>query len=212
METIVWIAFVAGLVVAGLVLGFKKRSVWLGASLVVIGTVITAFMLWAPDSFRGETIQATPPSEALFPDAQPGSDWTLAVAPGWPNQPGFSLMLPPGWTLNELQGIDSYVGEITGDGVRLMFDYGRYGWNLTPEDEPEHEYIVSFEDIGGREAKLLLAVDSPSNSTTATYEAATGVHFGGLDSNHNLMLEGRGLTREQQRVAIAIFRSIRLPE
>ena len=147
-----------------------------------------------------------------FPDAQPGSDWIPAVAQGWPDQPGFSLMLPPGWALNELQGIDSYVGEITGDGVRLMFDYGRYGWNLTPEDEPEHEYIVSFEDIGGREAKLLLAVDSPSNSTTATYEAATGVHFGGLDSNHNLMLEGRGLTREQQRVAIAIFRSIRLPE
>ena len=117
-----------------------------------------------------------------------------------------------GIVLNELQGIDSYVGEITGDGVRLMFDYGRYGWNLTPEDEPEHEYIVSFEDIGGREAKLLLAVDSPSNSTTATYEAATGVHFGGLDSNHNLTLEGRGLTREQQRVAVAIFRSIRLPE
>ena len=50
-----------------------------------------------------------------------------------------------GIVLNELQGIDSYVGEITGDGVRLMFDYGRYGWNLTPEDEPEHEYIVSLE-------------------------------------------------------------------
>ena len=210
METIVWIAFVAGLVVAGLVLGFKKRSVWLGASLVVIGTVITAFMLWAPDSFRGETIQATPPSEALFSDAQPGSDWTPAVAPGWPNQPGFSLTLPPGWTLNELQGIDSYVGEIAGDGVRLIFDYGSYGWNLSPEDEPEHKYTVSYEDIGGREAKLLVAVDSPSSSTT--YQAATGVHFGGLDDNQDLTLVGRGLTQEQQRVAVAIFRSVRLLE
>ena len=212
METIVWIAFVAGLVVAGLVLGFKKRSVWLGASLVVIGTVITAFMLWAPDSFRGETIQATPPSEALFSDAQPGSDWTLAVAPGWPNQPGFSLMLPPGWTLNELQGIDSYVGEITGDGVRLSFDYGRYGWNLTPEDEPEHDYIVSYEEIGGREAKLLLPAAPPSNSTTEPYEPTTGVYFGGLDDNQTLTLQGRGLTPEQQRVAVAIFRSVRLLE
>ena len=46
-----------------------------------------------------------------FPDAQPGSDWIPAVAQGWPDQPGFSLMLPPGWALNELQGIDSYVGE-----------------------------------------------------------------------------------------------------
>ena len=84
-------------------------------------------------------------------------------------------MLPPGWTLNELQGIDSYVGEVVGDGMRLVFDYGRFGWNLTPEDEPEHEYIVSYEDIGGREAKLLLAVDSPASSTAATYQAATGV-------------------------------------
>ena len=121
-------------------------------------------------------------------------------------------MLPPGWTLNELQGIDSYVGEVVGDGMRLVFDYGRFGWNLTPEDEPEHEYIVSYEDIGGREAKLLLAVDSPSISTAATYQAATGVHFGGLDGNQTFTLEGRGLTREQQRAAVAIFRSVRIQE
>ena len=147
-----------------------------------------------------------------FPDAQPGSDWIPAVAPGWPDQPGFSLMLPPGWTLNELQGIDSYVGEVVGDGMRLVFDYGRFGWNLTPEDEPEHEYIVSYEDIGGREAKLLLAVDSSSSSTAATYQPATGVNFGGLYGNQDLTLVGRGLTREQQRVAVAIFRGVRFPE
>ena len=120
-------------------------------------------------------------------------------------------MLPPGWTLKDLQGIDSCVGEITGDGVRLTFDYGRYGWNLNPEDEPEHEYIVSYEDIGGREAKLLLAVDSSSVST-ATYDATTGMFFGGLDDNQELTLIGRGLTREQQRVVVAIFRSVRLLE
>ena len=77
-------------------------------------------------------------------------------APGWSDQPGFSLLLPPGWALNELQGIDSYVGEVTGDGVRLMLDYGSYSWGLNPEDEPEHEYLVSYEDIGGLRAKLLL--------------------------------------------------------
>ena len=144
-----------------------------------------------------------------FPDAQPGPDWTQAVAPGWSDQARFSLMLPPGWKLEELQGIDSYVGEVTGDGVRLMFDYGRYSWNLNPEDEPEHEYIVSYEEIGGREAKLLLAVGS-STKSTASYEAATGVYFGGLDDHQALNMVGRGLTPEQQRVAVAIFRSIRV--
>ena len=34
-------------------------------------------------------------------------DWTLIEAYGWPG--GFSLRLPEGWQLNELQGIDSYV-------------------------------------------------------------------------------------------------------
>ncbi len=50
----------------------------------------------------------------IVPDSQPGSDWTRAEAPGWSDQTGFSVMLPPGWTLTELQGVDSYVGEVTG--------------------------------------------------------------------------------------------------
>jgi hypothetical protein len=60
METIVWIAVAATLVIAGLLMRFRKRSVWLGASLVVGGAVLAAFMLWAPDSIRGEAVQAVP--------------------------------------------------------------------------------------------------------------------------------------------------------
>ena len=150
-------------------------------------------------------------SNGLFPDARPGSEWTPAEAPGWSNRTGFSLMLPPGWKLNELQGIDSYVGEVTGDGVNLMFDYGSYSWGLNPEDEPEHEYIVHFERIGGREAKLLLPADT-SSGESATYEPVTGVYFGDLYDGNELNLTGRGLTLEQQLVAVAIFRSIRFPE
>ena len=91
--------------------------------------------------------------------------------------------------------------------MTLMFDYGWYSWDLDPEDEPEHEYIVSYEEIGGREAKLLLPVDSPSNSS-ASYEAATAVYFGDIYDRNRLNLVGRGLTQEQQQVAVAIFRSI----
>ena len=141
---------------------------------------------------------------------QPGPDWTRVEAPGWSDQQGFSLLLPPGWALNELQGIDSYVGEVTGDGVRLMFDYGSYSWGLNPEDEPEHEYLVSYEDIGGLRAKLLLPVKSPSGAT-ADHPPAIGVYFhdlGGASFN----LVGRGLTPDQQRVAVGIFRSVRVLE
>ena len=141
---------------------------------------------------------------------QPGPDWTRVEAPGWSDQPGFSLLLPPGWALNELQGIDSYVGEVTGDGVRLMFDYGSYSWGLNPEDEPEHEYVVSYEDIGGLRAKLLLPVKSPSGAT-ADHPPAIGVYFHDLGgASFNLI--GRGLTPDQQRVAVGIFRSVRVLE
>ena len=148
---------------------------------------------------------------------QPGPDWTRVEAQGWSDQQGFSLLLPPGWALNELQGIDSYVGELTGDGVRLMFDYGSHSWDLSPEDDPEHEYLVSYEDIGGLRAKLLLPVKSPSGATV-DYPPAIGVHFqdlGGASSNlvgRDLTLVGRGLTPDQQRVAVGIFRSVRVLE
>ena len=142
------------------------------------------------------------PAPSPFPDAQPEPDWTRVT------KRGFSLMLPPGWTINELQGVDSYVGEVTGDGARLTWDFGRYGWGLNPEDEPEHEYLVFYEDIGGFTGKLLLPVGSPGNSNAA-YPPATGVHFVNIRRGQRFNLIGRGLTLEQQRVAVAIFRSIR---
>ena len=169
--------------------------------------------VFAAMAFAGCVTGSPTPSAAngLFPDVRPGPEWTPAEAPGWSNRTGFSLMLPPGWKLNELQGIDSYVGEVTGDGVNLMFDYGSHSWGLNPEDEPEHEYIVHFEKIGDRDAKLLLPADT-SSSESATYEPVTGVYFSDLHDGNELNLTGRGLTLEQQLVAVAIFRSIRFPE
>ena len=111
-------------------------------------------------------------SDALQPyaDAQPQRDWRIVEVSGRPSQPGFSIRLPFGWELRELPDTDSYVGEVIGDdGVRLTFNYGRYAWNLDPADDPAYEYLVSYEDIGGLEAKLLIS----ANRT----QGYTGVHF-----------------------------------
>ena len=121
-------------------------------------------------------------------------------AQGWESQPGFSLRLPPGWELNELQGIDSYVGEVVGDGVRLTFDYGGYSWSLDPADDPDHSYTVTYEEIGGVEAKVLAPKDSS--------DGFTGVYFQSL-GGPSLNLVGQDLTPEQQSTAFVIFRSIR---
>ena len=67
---------------------------------------------------------------------------------------------------------------------------------------------VSCQYIDSLTAKLLLSVNPPGN-TTAEYEAATGVYFPNLRRGEEFNLIGRGLTLEQQRVAVAIFRSIR---
>lgn len=152
------------------------------------------------------TVTPAPQSApSLFPDAQPGEDWTRVTAPlGSHTGLGFSLLLPPGWTLNELEGIDSYIGEVTGDGVILEFEHGPYSWCPDPEAHPEiyHGYDVSYEEIGGLPALLEVPMD-PSDSYT-------GVCFENMDAPGEILwMGGWGLTPEQQRVAIGIFRSIR---
>ena len=150
-------------------------------------------------------LAGTPAQTVVFPEAQPGSELIRVTAPGWDDQTGFSLMLPPGWQLKEMQGIDSYVGEVVGDGVRLEFDYGMHSWGLNPEDEPEFDfdYLESYEDIGGLRAKLLVSMNPTGGHT--------GVYFDDL-GGQRMNLIGWGLSQEQQRVAIGVFRSIRVVE
>ena len=132
--------------------------------------------------------------------AQPSPDWQLVEAPGLGDQPGFSLRLPDGWELRETRPLDSYVGELVGDAVRLRFDYGRFSAMLNPEGRPETIYVLRYEDIGGYEAKLVIPLDP--------FGGRTGVNFRAMDGLR-LTIVGKDLTPEQQRTAFAIFRSIR---
>ncbi len=145
------------------------------------------------------SVPLTPTADTLW-EAQPSPEWRLVEISGWRSQAGFSLKLPPGWEFIELRGIDSYVGEIVGDGVRLWFDYGGFSPTLDPDDDPEHDYFVFFERIGGLEAKLV----RPKDST----EGLTGVYFPRFPSPA-LTVAGSDLNLEQQKIAFAIFRSAR---
>ena len=136
-------------------------------------------------------------------DTQPSPDWRLVEAPGGPNRAGFSLRLPPGWELDVVQVSDSHEGEIAGDGALLAFDFGGPSWSLSPTDDPEHTYIKAYEDIAGVRASLLISMDPGSGYTAAFFHKSGGP---------NLHIVGEDLTPEQQRTAVAVFRSIRLPE
>ena len=139
------------------------------------------------------------------PEHDVGDDWKLVEASGWPG--GFSLLLPQGWQLNELQGIDSYVGEIIGGGGRLNFDFGWYSSSLVDGDDPK--YVVSYEEIGGRRAKLVRPrVEGDGLITGVYFEDIDGSNLD-IPSQNRLQISGVGLTPAQQETALVVFRTIR---
>ena len=150
------------------------------------------------DTHSGQTVSLT--TATSFSLRTP-PDWRTVDVPGWAGQPGFSLQLPHGWELKELQGIDSYVGEVIGDGVRLSLDYGESPWDLEVAAGPPHLYSVLYRDVGGFEAKLITSM--------VPGEGYTGVYFADL-GGPSLNLVGEHLTTEQRETAFAVFGSIRL--
>ncbi len=167
----------------------KWTTVLIGLVLLLVG----AGSAWAGG--RTEEVVVRP---------QVPADWHLAKVPS--GEPRFSLWLPSGWQLNELQGIDSIVGEIVGEGVWLGFDFGWYSSSLAGDADALH--AVTYEEIGGRLAKLV--------QPKAMKEGGVGVYFEDFDGTgedssppFRLTIGGRGLTPEQQETAFTIFRSVR---
>lgn len=112
----------------------------------------------------------------------------------------FTLFLPPGWKFNELQGIDSYVGEFVGDGAKLGFDFGWYSYSLTEDGDPNH--IVTYETIDGYRAKIVIP--------KVTGSGTTGVYFDDLGDQTTFNLFGSNLNAFQQETALKIFRTIQI--
>lgn len=155
------------------------------------------------DKLTGKSVSITWLVPYTIANTQPSPDWTIVEAPGWPNRAGFSLRLPPGWELDMVQVSDSFAGEIAGDGARLASDFGGLSWSLSSTDDREHTYTKVYEDIGGVRASMLISMDPGSGYTAAFFHKLGGP---------NLHIVGEDLTPEQQRTAVAVFRSIRLPE
>jgi hypothetical protein len=123
----------------------------------------------------------------------PNNGW-LKVEAG-----AFSIYAPPGWEFHQKQGIDSYVGEFTGSGVVLEFDYGLYSSPL--EEAVEPKYVVAYETIGGYEAKVVCP--------RAPGHGVTGVYFPKIPRSNKLCLWGQNLTDTQGELTLKIFRTVR---
>ena len=151
----------------------------------------------------GSYALASNENDNVLPDI--ANEWDLVEASGWTS--GFSLRLPQEWQLHELQGIDSYVGEIVWDGGRLNFDFGWYSSSLAGDDDPH--YVVTYEEIGGRRAKLVRPGIEGDGLITGVYFEDFENDKLDLLSQNRLQISGVGLTRDQQETAFTVFRTIR---
>ena len=157
------------------------------------------------DGHTGQRVSVTRPIPYPVKDTRPAADWRVVEGPGWPSRPAFTLQLPPGWELNLLEGLgpdpSKVVGEVVGDGALLEFDYGGLPWSRAPSDDRAHNYSFGYEYVGGVRVQMLWSMDPGAGYTGAYFHRVDGP---------NLHIEGQGLTPEQQRIAVIIFRSIRL--
>ncbi len=151
--------------------------------------------------------RAAPPAAAA--PAQP----TAPIPSGWlrVDTGAFSVSLPPGWEYVPRQGIDSFVGQLVGGDMRLFFDYGMYSNPLATAGDPGYE--VTFECVGGKQAKLVVAKGAPARVTGVFFPEARVSDFGtpGPPVFDMLEVHGVDLSATQQELALTIFRSVRFP-
>ena len=158
------------------------------------------------DGHTGERVRVTRPIPFAIEDTKPKADWRVVEGPEWASRRPFSLQLPPGWELNVLEGLGpnpgKVVGEIVGDGARLEFDFGGRRRSLSHNHGPSYDYGLGYEEIGGVGANLIVSMDPGVGYTGALFHQKFGPNF---------HIVGEGLTPEQQRIAVTVFRSARIP-
>lgn len=103
----------------------------------------------------------------------------------------FTIRVPADWTPIELQGIDSYVGQIkTSNQETVMFDFGWYSSKLNVDISTHDINIVK---IDNKKAKIV----KPKGFGQGT----TGVYFDSLEVSkiNKFQISGTGLSKKNQK-------------
>lgn len=111
----------------------------------------------------------------------------------------FSIYAPPNWEFHKLQGIDSDIGELVGDRIRLVSDFG--SWSNPLDEARSPDYVIVHQSIGGYHAKIV--------SPRVSGKGITGIYFRRTSDRNKLCLYGQDLTAPQQELTLRIFRTIR---
>lgn len=113
----------------------------------------------------------------------------------------FTVYAPAAWVETPEQGIDSYIGTISGDGVTLRYDYGMYSGEFSRSSEyNESEYDVLNTAINGFEAVIYTPKVAGKGNTVLNVMSPRG--------EGNLNLYGENLSAEQQEIVVEIFKTV----
>ncbi|WP_026753039.1 hypothetical protein [Sediminibacter sp. Hel_I_10] len=113
------------------------------------------------------------------------------------------------FTLEELQGIDSYVGNVNGSGITISFDYG---WYTRPVSNlPTDEYIVTEDEINGHYRQIVEPIDSESNYTRIhLFKISDSIES--PDGYNSLTLYTNNLNTVEQNMIIEVFNNVTIVE
>ena len=144
----------------------------------------------------------------------PGPDWQRV--PARSDFPSFTIMIPPGWQTTDLQGIDTLVGRISGDGIVLQYDFGGYaGVPYEPHSQMrEHRHDpphVIWEERVGNKLFWLVRPVSPEQNPSAVTGVFAFLPVGATDRPRATMsVAAYGLDGDQQELVLAMLRTIEL--
>ena len=113
------------------------------------------------------------------------------------------------FTLEQLQGIDSYVGNVNGSGITLFFDYGWYtrpATNLSAD-----EYEVTEEEINGHYRQIVKPLDSETNFTRI-HLFKTSDSIESPSGYNSLTMSTNNLNTSEQEMIIEVFNSVEIIE
>jgi hypothetical protein len=192
-------------------------------ALVLLVVCIVGYWGWLalkPMPSSGTHVPAAPARTLQSPDNTAGQ-------PGWSridSKDGFSFAAPRGTRLNHLQGKDSAVGEIVGEGFYLRYDFGFFS-NSLEGVMSENEYSEERTTVDGHVAVVRRAIFR-SDIRVADYATATDKsqrYFIGLYMPHveyrptygvegtwkSLSIDGAAASPEDRATVERLFKSIR---
>lgn len=115
----------------------------------------------------------------------------------------YKFTFPEGYSREELQGIDSEVGNINGPDIALFYDYGDYGGpatGLSPSD-----YEVTEEVIDGYYRQYVKPSDPMQNQTWFhIFHYADTVY----PMHTSLTVTVSGITQSQQNIVLSVFENV----